>query len=60
MPKSGREMLRLYEKAGWALIRQRGSHMRVQKDDKFETIPNHKELKRGLESYLLKKLDDSK
>ena len=59
MPLSGKEMLKRYLKAGWIKSRQRGSHVRVEKGELRETIPMHKELKRGIENHLLKKLDES-
>ncbi len=56
MPLSGKEMLRLYKKAGWKVLRQRGSHVRVERNGDFETIPMHKEIKKGLEKALLKRI----
>ncbi len=56
MPLSGKEMLNLYKQAGWVVIRQRGSHVIVSKGNERETIPLHRELKRGIEAVLLKKL----
>ena len=56
MPKSGREILREFERAGWVILRQRGSHVIVGKGGERETIPMHRELKRGLESALMKRL----
>lgn len=56
MPLSGKEMLRLYLKAGWTVLRQSGSHVRVRRGSELETIPMHKELKRGMEAALLKRL----
>lgn len=56
MPKSGKEVLRLYEDNGWFLLRQKGSHVVVGKGNERETIPMHKELKTGLEKKLLKRL----
>lgn len=56
MPKSGKEVLRLYEDNGWSLLRQKGSHVVVGKGNERETIPMHKELKTGLEKKLLKRL----
>ena len=56
MPLSGKEMLKLYLKAGWTVLRQRGSHVMVSKDGQFETIPMHREIKKGLERSLLKRL----
>ena len=56
MPLSGEAMLRLYKKAGWIVLQRRGSHVKVGKDSLRETIPMHKELGRGLERKLLKRL----
>jgi predicted RNA binding protein YcfA (HicA-like mRNA interferase family) len=58
MPMSGKEMIKIYKKHGWLVTRQRGSHVRVQKGTQFETIPLHKELKKGLEQELLKRLKE--
>jgi predicted RNA binding protein YcfA (HicA-like mRNA interferase family) len=56
MPLGGKEMLKLFEDAGWQVLRQRGSHVIVGKGELRETIPMHRELKRGLEQKLLKRL----
>ena len=56
MPLSGKEMVRLYEENGWAILRQKGSHLQVGKGTERETIPMHRELKKGLERKLLKRL----
>lgn len=56
MPLSGKEMLKLFQKAGWKLLRSKGSHIIVGKGSSRETIPMHKELKKGLELYLLKRI----
>jgi predicted RNA binding protein YcfA (HicA-like mRNA interferase family) len=61
MPMSGEDMLKLYIKNGWLKVRQKGSHVVVKKTDELpETIPMHKELKKGLEQKLLKRLKDKK
>lgn len=60
MPLSGKEMLKLFKKAGWNKIRQNGSHVRMQKGNEYETIPMHKELANGLEAFLLKRLKEVK
>ena len=59
MPLSGEAMLRLYKKAGWIVLQRRGSHVKVGNDSVRETIPMHKELGRGLEQKLLKRLEQS-
>lgn len=56
MPLSGKEMKRLFEKNGWVELRQKGSHVVMGKDNDRETIPMHRELKKGLERKLLKRL----
>lgn len=58
MPLSGKEMLRLFLQAGWTIRRKRGSHVIVGKLQLRETIPMHKELKKGLERALLKRLGE--
>lgn len=51
-------MLKLFQKKGWEPLRQDGSHVRVGKGAERETIPMHRELKRGLEHALLKRLKE--
>jgi predicted RNA binding protein YcfA (HicA-like mRNA interferase family) len=58
MPLSGKEILQRFKKAGWIEISQKGLHVKVGKNDLRETIPMHKELKKGLEQKLLKRLND--
>ena len=58
MPLSGKEMLSLFKKEGWVELRQSGSHVIVGKLQLRETIPMHKELKKGLEQKLLKRLKE--
>jgi len=55
---SGREALKAFEKIGYKVIRQRGSHIRL-RDETNEnhlplTVPDHKELKPGLLRKLLR------
>jgi predicted RNA binding protein YcfA (HicA-like mRNA interferase family) len=58
MPISGKEMLKLFLQAGWVILRQKGSHVVIGKSNDRETIPMHKELKKGLEHALRKRLRD--
>jgi len=46
---SGRRAARAFERLGWTLLRQRGSHMVFGKSDVAANlaIPDHKELARG-------------
>ena len=57
MPISGREMLKRFERNGWHIISRRGSHVKIGKGSEREIIPMHKELKKGLEQKLLKRLE---
>jgi len=56
MPISGKEMKKLYEQHGWRELRQSGSHVIMGKNENRETIPMHRELKKGLERALIKRL----
>jgi predicted RNA binding protein YcfA (HicA-like mRNA interferase family) len=56
MPMSGEEVLKLYLKDGWHIIHRKGSHISIAKESERETIPMHKELHRGLERKLLKRI----
>jgi len=50
LPKlSGREVVRIFERFGWNVARQKGSHIIVVKDDNIATlsIPDHKEVAKG-------------
>jgi predicted RNA binding protein YcfA (HicA-like mRNA interferase family) len=46
---SGAEVVRIVEKAGWKVDRQRGSHVILVKHGHIATlsVPDHKELARG-------------
>jgi predicted RNA binding protein YcfA (HicA-like mRNA interferase family) len=57
---SGEQVLRLYMKAGWVVMNRRGSHVKVGKVGLRETIPLHRELARGLERKLLKRLEQTR
>ncbi len=61
MPKlpiiSGAEAVKKFERIGYSVVRQKGSHVRLTTDDKNRlplTIPLHKTLKPGLLSDLIK------
>ncbi|WP_200348868.1 type II toxin-antitoxin system HicA family toxin [Halochromatium glycolicum] len=50
MPRlSGREVVRVFERFGWNVARQKGSHIILVKDDSIATlsVPDHKEVARG-------------
>ncbi len=46
---SGREVVKIFAKDGWQMVRQRGSHMILVKDHHMATlsIPDHKEVAKG-------------
>jgi predicted RNA binding protein YcfA (HicA-like mRNA interferase family) len=55
MPMTGKEMLKLYLKTGWALDHVTGSHHIVIRGNASVSIPVHnKDLKKGTEQKLLK------
>ena len=56
MPISGKDMVKLFEARGWKVIRQKGSHITMAKGADRATIPNHRELKKGTEHSIRKKL----
>jgi predicted RNA binding protein YcfA (HicA-like mRNA interferase family) len=58
MPLSGKELCKLFEKAGYKIVPGgKGSHIKLKKKDHPTIIiPNHKELKNGLEHALMKLL----
>ena len=56
MPMSGKDMLKLFIKGGWQVLRQKGSHVAVGKKGQVETIPMHRELAKGTEHGLMKRL----
>ena len=57
------EIIRAFQRDGWVIVRQKGSHIRLQKhhgNDTFKlTIPAHKPVKRSTLAHILKqaKLD---
>jgi predicted RNA binding protein YcfA (HicA-like mRNA interferase family) len=58
---SGREVCRILEAEGFTEVRQRGSHIVMQKRSGDTTttvpIPNHKELKAGTLSSIIRQSD---
>ena len=47
---SGKDAVKVFERAGWIFNRQVGSHMILTKSGMYTTLsfPNHKEIGRGL------------
>lgn len=46
---SGREVVRIFSKIGWVMVRQRGSHMILVRDGHIASlsVPDHKEVAKG-------------
>jgi predicted RNA binding protein YcfA (HicA-like mRNA interferase family) len=62
VPISGKELAKLFKKKGFIEIKKqgKGSHMKLRKGKITVIIPAHKELKKGLERSLMKKLKEGK
>jgi len=52
------KLIKALQRDGWIVVRQRGSHIRMQKHDREKTlkitVPVHKPLKRSTLSHILK------
>jgi predicted RNA binding protein YcfA (HicA-like mRNA interferase family) len=55
---SGKDAIRVFDKIGYKVVRQKGSHIRLRDDNnqfhKPLAVPNHKVLKPGLLRMLIK------
>jgi predicted RNA binding protein YcfA (HicA-like mRNA interferase family) len=62
MPLSGKNMVKLFQKAGYEIVKGqgKGSHVKLRKNGIMAIVPNHRELKKGTESALLKQLEATK
>ena len=62
MPYSGKELMKLFKKKGYQEVKGqgKGSHHKFRKGKQTVIIPDHKELKKGLEKDLLKILKGEK
>ena len=59
MPISGKDMRKLFLRAGYVIVPGgKGSHWKLRKGKKTAIIPEHKELKKGLEHALRKMLEE--
>lgn len=50
MPVFGKSIVRLLKKQGWAVVSQKGSHVKLEKDGKTTVVPVHgnQDLGKGL------------
>jgi predicted RNA binding protein YcfA (HicA-like mRNA interferase family) len=57
------EIIRVLQRDGWVIIRQKGSHIRLQKrtEDRILklTVPAHRPVKRSTLSHIIKQADIS-
>lgn len=64
MPKlpvlSGKELIRIIEKGGFQVVRQKGSHVSLQKGANKTVVPLHDELAKGTLLGILKQCGLSK
>jgi predicted RNA binding protein YcfA (HicA-like mRNA interferase family) len=51
---SGAETVRVFERLGFAVVRQRGSHIILRRGASGCVVPNHRELKIGTLAGILK------
>lgn len=53
---SGAELIRVLERLGWEVVRQRGSHVRLRHPERSTllVVPLHRELKRGTLAGILR------
>ena len=63
MPKlpviSGAEAVRVLERLGFVVVRQRGSHLVLRRGSSGCVVPNHRELKTGTLTGILKQAEVS-
>ena len=56
---TGKEMIKLNRRNGWSFIKAAGSHYKLKKGEEIEIMPFHtKELKKGIQEYLLRRLKE--
>ena len=58
---SGRDVIRALTKAGFRVVRQRGSHIVLRRDDPFAqtVVPDHPEIDRGTLRAILRQINMS-
>ncbi len=56
---SGREVVKMFAQFGWQVVRQRGSHIILVKEDHIATlsVPDHQEVAKGTLRNLIKAAD---
>ncbi|MAG47855.1 hypothetical protein CL617_04575 [archaeon] len=55
---SGKDLIKILRRNGFVVVRQKGSHIRLEKNTEKETIkitvPNHKTIKKGTLNQIIK------
>jgi predicted RNA binding protein YcfA (HicA-like mRNA interferase family) len=51
---SGADVVAALTKAGYVRVGQRGSHVKMRKDDRVAIVPNHRELAQGTLGSILR------
>jgi len=54
LPVSGIDMVRVFKKIGFSIIRQKGGHVIMSKGEEILVIPNHSTISKGTERDLIK------
>lgn len=54
LPVSGADMVRVFQKCGFIVIRQKGSHIVMSREEELLIIPNHATVSKGTERELIK------
>lgn len=57
---SGEELIKILKKAGFSIVRQKGSHVSLQKENLKSVVPLHSELAKGTLLGILKQCGLSK
>ncbi len=54
LPVSGREMVKVFSRIGFSVIRQRGSHIVMSRGEEILVIPDHDVVAKGTERDLIR------
>ncbi|ABD40164.1 YcfA-like protein [Methanospirillum hungatei JF-1] len=54
LPVSGVEMVKVFKKIGFQVIRQKGSHIMLSRGEDFLVVPNHSTIAKGTQRDLIK------
>jgi predicted RNA binding protein YcfA (HicA-like mRNA interferase family) len=54
LPVSGRELVRVFSRIGFAVVRQRGSHIVMARGEEILVVPDHDVVAKGTERDLIR------